>query len=170
MLFIGNSYTFYNKLPRMVGELAKAAGERPLVYEEETPGGWSFKKHWESGKAVEKIREKKWDVVILQNHSLGALQARKDMFFYGRKLKEAIDKQGAKTLLYMTWARQNKPETQKEIASAYVQLGKELGAEVAPVGLAWQKVLQTKDKIALHIQDKSHPTKAGSYLAACVIY
>ena len=88
VLFIGNSYTYGNDLPKMLAELAKAGGQSLLVVEKETPGGWSFKKHWEGGKAVQKIKSKKWDWVILQNHSLGALEARDDMFTFGKKLHE----------------------------------------------------------------------------------
>lgn len=170
ILFIGNSYTQVNDLPKMLVELAKAGGQKPLVTEKETPGGWSFKKHWDGGKALKKIESKKWDYVVLQNHSLGALEAKEDMFIFGKKLHEAIHKQGAKTLLYMTWARQHKPETQKQITDAYQKLAKEMQAEVAPVGLAWQAALTADPKLALHTQDKSHPTKAGTYLAACVFY
>jgi len=39
---------------------------------------------------------------------------------------------------------------------------------VVPVGLAWQSFLSKHDIPALHDRDQSHPTLAGSYLAACV--
>jgi hypothetical protein len=68
----------------------------------------------------------------------------------------------------MTWARQHAPESQKAIADAYNSIGDELGAIVVPVGLAWQHFLSKHDKPVLHDRDQSHPTLAGSYLAACV--
>jgi hypothetical protein len=36
------------------------------------------------------------------------------------------------------------------------------------VGLAWQKFLAAHDQPVLYDRDQSHPTAAGSYLAACV--
>jgi hypothetical protein len=39
-----------------------------------------------------------------------------------------------------------------------------------PVGLAWQRFLSKHDEPVLHDQDQSHPTLAGSYLAACVFF
>jgi hypothetical protein len=39
---------------------------------------------------------------------------------------------------------------------------------VVPVGLAWQSFLSKHDKPVLYDRDRSHPTLAGSYLAACV--
>jgi hypothetical protein len=68
----------------------------------------------------------------------------------------------------MTWARQHAPESQQIITDAYTSIGRELGAMVAPVGLAWQAFLREHDQPALHDRDQSHPTLAGSYLAACV--
>ncbi len=46
----------------------------------------------------------------------------------------------------------------------------ELGASVVPVGTAWQKLGAKHDKPVLHAEDGSHPTVAGSYLAACTFY
>ena len=81
---------------------------------------------------------------------------------------EAIKVAGAKTVLYMTWARQHAPESQQAISYAYTAIGRELGATVAPVGLAWRRFLRKHDQPVLHDRDQNHPTLAGSYLAACV--
>ena len=79
-----------------------------------------------------------------------------------------IKRAGSKTVLYMTWARQHTPEAQQAITDAYNAIGDELGAIVVPVGLAWQNFLAKHDTPLLHDRDQSHPTPAGSYLAACV--
>ena len=75
---------------------------------------------------------------------------------------------GSNTVLYMTWARKHSPEHQKLIAEAYNSIGQKVGATVVPVGLAWENFLAKHDKPVLHDRDQSHPTIAGSYLAACV--
>ena len=170
ILFIGNSYTYQNDLPKLVTNLAKAGNQQPVITDRETPGGCTFKRHWDNGKALKKIQSKNWDIVILQNHSLGALNGKKDMFIYGQKLHDAAKKQGAQVILYMTWARQHKPEMIQPISQAYSQLAEKLNAKVAPVGLVWQAVRKSHPKTILHKSDKSHPTKVGSYLTACVFY
>jgi hypothetical protein len=81
---------------------------------------------------------------------------------------EVIEAAGARTALYVTWARQHEPESQQAIIDAYAFIGRELGATVVPVGLAWQRFLGKHDRPVLHDKDQSHPTLAGSYLAACV--
>jgi hypothetical protein len=70
----------------------------------------------------------------------------------------------------MTWARLNEPENETVIVQAYNKIGRELGATVARVGPAWERVLDEKPSIKLHMEDRSHPTPAGTYLAACVFY
>src|SRR5262249_44802815 len=56
------------------------------------------------------------------------------------------------------------------LAYFHTQLGKELGAVVAPIGPAWQAVREQDPAIRLYQEDRSHPSPAGSYLAACVLY
>ena len=70
-------------------------------------------------------------------------------------------------MLYMTWARLHTPQTQQVITEAYTAIAAELGAAVIPAGLAWQQVLKNDPHPVLHDRDGSHPTPAGSYLAAC---
>lgn len=170
VLFIGNSLTYYNDLPKMVAALAKADKQRPMHHERETPGGCTFEKHWTDGKALAKIQSRKWDYVVLQDNSQGPLTKRASMFNHAKKFDAEIKKQGAKTLLYMTWALQNKPEDQAAISKAYLDLSGELKCPVAPVGNAWETALKGDKKPALHTADKKHPTATGTYLAACVIY
>ena len=112
VLFIGNSYTYVNDLPSLVVGLAEAAGGRKIVTDQYLPGGCTFQQHVKDKKAIEKIREKKWDVVVLQEHSLQPVLNRESMHQYARILHEEIAKQGAKTVFYLTWARQNIPQMQ----------------------------------------------------------
>jgi hypothetical protein len=41
---------------------------------------------------------------------------------------------------------------------------------VAPAGQAWQAVVTANPGIVLWQSDGSHPTPAGTFLAACVLY
>ena len=44
VLWIGNSYTYYNDLPSLVGRLAAADGVE-LQFDSHTEGGWSWERH-----------------------------------------------------------------------------------------------------------------------------
>src|SRR4051812_42883606 len=58
--------------------------------------------------------------------------------------------------------------SQQAITSAYTSLGKEVGAIVVPVGLAWHTFIAKHQWPLLYDRDQSHPSFAGSYFAACV--
>ncbi len=70
----------------------------------------------------------------------------------------------------MTWANKSHPGTQKIIADAYGQIATELGAVLAPVGLAWEKAQALDEELNLHHIDDRHANPSGAYLTACVFY
>lgn len=167
ILFIGNSFTARNDLPGFIEQLAAARGknfEHRLI----SAGGASLRMHWNSGQALKAIKEGHYDYVVLQEQSTLPVKNAKRMHENVRLFDEAVKAAKAKTVLYMTWARQHSPESQKAITDAYTSIGRELGATVVPVGSVWKKFLSKHDEPVLHDKDQSHPTLAGSYLAACV--
>jgi hypothetical protein len=112
VLFVGNSYTSVNDLPSLVVALAEAAGQR-VETDQYLIGGYAFEQHARDEKALDKIRERKWDVVVLQEQSVQPILNQESMHKYARILHEEISKQGAKTLFYLTWARQDIPQMQE---------------------------------------------------------
>jgi hypothetical protein len=167
VLFIGNSFTARNNLPGLIGQLAALRGkhvEHNLI----SAGGASLRTHWNAGKALNQIQDGHYSFVVLQEQSTLPVKNAKRMHENVRLFDEAIKNVGAKTVLYMTWARRHAPETQQAITDACMSIGKELGAIVVPVGVAWERFLNKYKEPVLHDRDQSHPTLAGSYLAACV--
>lgn len=57
-----------------------------------------------------------------------------------------------------------------DIASVYTSIGEELGALVAPVGLAFSRSLSERPDLDLFIGDREHSNSRGEYLAASVLY
>ena len=167
VLFIGNSFTARNNLPGLIAQLAAARGTR-VEHRLISAGGASLRNHWNAGNARKAIDDGRYDYVVLQEQSTLPVKNAKRMHENIRLFDEAITAAGAKTILYMTWARQHAPQSQQAITDAYTSIGRELGATVVPAGLAWQRLLRKHDQPALHDKDGSHPTLAGSYLAACV--
>lgn len=171
VLFIGNSYTYFNNLPDLLSQLAASAGKSSQVESEMiVRGGATLKMHWEDGGALKAIKQGGWDFIVLQEQSLLPLNDPATMHNYARLFDAEIKKAGAKTVFFLTWARQNRPETQTALTDAYTKIAKELNALIVPVGLAWQSVFKENPKMVLHLPDQSHPNSTGSYLAACVFY
>lgn len=171
VLFVGNSYTYVNDLPWLVGQLASSAGgARRLETGMVAEGGATLRSHWEGGRALEAIRAGRWDYVVLQEQSSLPLNQPDVMRKYARLFDAEIRRAGARTVFYLTWSRQSRPETQAALTEAYAGVARELGAELAPVGTAWHSALRENPRLALYSEDGSHPGPAGSYLAACVFY
>ena len=170
VLWIGNSLVYYNDLPKMVAELAKAGGQRSLANEQETPGGCTLEKHWTDGKALKKLAAHKWDFVVLQEQSQKPLTNPKPMFEYAKKFDAEVRKQGGKTLLYLPFPLAKAPENQAKLTKLHEDLAAELKARVVPVGPAWAKAQAEPTPPNLFNNDGVHPNRAGTYLAACAFY
>jgi hypothetical protein len=165
ILFVGNSFTSRNNLPGLIAGLAKARGvevEHRLI----SAGGASLRQHLNAGRALTAIADGGFDTVVLQEQSTLPAKNAARMHDSVRDFHAAIEKAGARTALYMTWARLH--GAQQPITTAYAGIAAEVGATLVPVGMVWERYLRSNDESLLHDKDGSHPALAGSYLAACV--
>jgi hypothetical protein len=128
VLFIGNSLTYFNNLPKMLEVIAASQKAGPHIATEAVlKGGERLQGHWEAGNAVAAIRKGGWDYVVLQESStLGhrVTQGTPTNFddasaylAHARRFDEEIRKVGAQTVLYATWASQTQPELQRNLMS-----------------------------------------------------
>jgi hypothetical protein len=171
VLFIGNSHTYLNYMPRMLLALVSAEDRGfELDVDQCTGEGVGLEWHWNNPPSRNKIRDKHWNYVVLQDRSGGPLEEPQSFEHHGKLLDEEIRKQGAKTIFYMTWANRKRPETQSDLAAAYGKLTQELGAILAPVGLVWEAVHRLDPDLDLYLQDGRHANPIGSYLTAGVFY
>ena len=179
LLFIGNSYTYVNNLPEVFAKLAEA-GHHEVETVMVAPGGWRLQDHWDKGEASKVLHGGRWDYVVLQEQSLlgtsllldGKPRVKNDEVFrpWADRWAAEISKAGARPVFYLTWARKATPEDQSVLTDAYMRAAKANEALVAPVGVAWAAVRQQHPSIDLFYTDGSHPSAAGTYLAACTFY
>jgi len=171
VLFIGNSYTSTHDLPEMVAGMAKAAGlPVQLRVEADVTDAATLEDHWGAPSVRDRIRERRWDFVVLQEQSLRPLKKPDRMEKYAKLLAAEIRKRGAKPVFFLTWAREERPHAQEELNRAYFRIADKLKATVVPVGPAWARVRKERSMLKLFAYDGSHPTPAGTYLAACVFF
>jgi hypothetical protein len=184
VLLVGNSYTKFNVMPRLLQRLSTAVpGARALQVDVQVHGGYSLRSHWRAGLAVARIREGHYDFVVLQGHSLSAVDHPDELDEYAQRFKQLGDETGARTVLYETWPRKDGSRVYRtharvhsfaEMAEAvdgvYSGLASRLGIGLAPVGRAFVHVVGSEPQLELYRADASHPTPAGSFLVACVLY
>lgn len=181
VLFIGNSYTYYNAMPGMFADLMRAGGHGVAVGMVAV-GGATLARHLAERRALDAVDRGGWDYVVLQEQSvLPSLAGQREAEMYPavRQFDEHIRRAGAHTVLFLTWGRRDGlPERgfptmaamQAQLDAGYGQIAREIGATIAPVGTAWQKALARDPALKLWAHDGSHPSAEGSYLAACVFY
>ncbi len=194
ILFIGNSYTGVNNLPKIYQQIVTSTGAPAPDVSAATPGGKTLEQHLSEAKTLKLIDEGNWDVVVVQGQSQEAAmaqvsQAMQTSFLKGAKgLCERIKTKSpkAKIVFYQTWARhadywtkpradlnvgKNPQEMQARNRQSYQQAAAQSkGTVVAPVGDAWALNYADPKGPRLHSQDQSHPAFSGSYLAGLVLY
>lgn len=187
--FIGNSYTYFNSMPAIVNSLANANGDT-LIHASSTPGGAQLVQHVTNNNTLNGIRQGNWDFVIIQEQSqkpsFSPTQVANDVLPYATQLNDSIlaNNPCAETVFFMTWGRKNGDQNncqfyppvctyegmQDRLRSSYLLMANQNQGICSPVGAAWKLVRDSFPMIELYTPDESHPSYAGSYLAACTFY
>lgn len=115
---------------------------------------------------------KVFDVVVMQDNSQGPIHPELKKFFkkYAKIHSDAVRATGAEPIFLMTWAYKDRPEMTRELADATTAVANENHAMVIPVGLAFARSLRERPDLTMTVEDNRHPTAAGTYLEAAVIY
>lgn len=180
VLFLGNSYTYVNDLPTTFARLAQSGG-RSVEVGMVANGGETLSQHASSSDDTAKISSESWSYVVLQEQSDTPAYSSSESTMYppAKSLSDEATGIGAVPLLFMTWAHKDgEPDAgqssyegaQDATDRTYLALSSDLGVPVAPVGYTWLHVYLDHPDIDLWQSDNSHPTAAGTYLAACVFY
>ena len=190
ILFIGNSYTYFSDLPALFASLCAANGQEVRV-DSVTCGGRRLHENLNvfctdfnpddeySKKISELVEETEYDVLFLQEQSCLPI-VEPQMFLAGVVGLSTVI--GAwRTILYATWGRADGSDTlahygwtregmTEGLYDAYCQAAEIAHAEVSPVGLCFAKIVESHPEIDLYDPDKSHPSYAGTCVAALSHY
>lgn len=185
VLFVGNSYTYRNNMPRMFERIAQSKGEQ-LEVTKITRGKYTFYLHSKRKKLFRALHNRQWDVIVLQGSSRDMLR---DSVRFSKRTYPALDsmlemiqkyQKKAKVYFYMTWPyRKGDPKTVRfsdpdsmlnAVAAGYHNLRKRYKIPVIPVGKVWRSYVIANPESKLYLRDNSHPTYQGSYLVACTMY
>ncbi|NDC40884.1 MAG: hypothetical protein EBZ77_04930, partial [Chitinophagia bacterium] len=189
VLYIGNSYIFTNNVPLLVDSLCQAHGDT-IIYDQNLIGGYTLNQHSTNATTIAKIFSQHWDIVIVQEQSqmpsFPPSQVATDVYPYATRLDSMVraNDSCSQTMFLMTWGRANGDASncpsypplctyngmQLRLRESYMQMGQTNRALVAPVGMAFKVFKDSVYSPLLFSPDSSHPSLAGSYLEACVLY
>ena len=185
VLFVGNSYLYYNDslhnhVERMAQERYSNTQSRDFQYKSATIGGARLKHHnldWLLTPGQIGV-DLPFQVVIMQGGSFEPLTERTRAVFidttvaYAQKVRQI----GATPMLYMTHAYVAPHHRVDEamirvVSKTYIDAGQAAQAEVIPVGLAYERSYKERPSFSLHADfDGTHPNLRGTYLGACVVF
>ena len=183
ILFIGNSYTFFNDMPKLLEALAEENGKDGYI-DSVTKGGRrlyeNLKEGDENGERIKAlVRENDFDALILQEQSFLAIV---DYERFVGGIRDLVSLVKAKrNILYATWGRKTGSEKLNELGltseemtnkltEAYILAAKTVNAEISHVGKTFLKISKELPDLEIYNPDLSHPSYLGSAVAAICHY
>lgn len=179
-------------MPQIVKAIADSA-DIPVITGMHAPGGISVgdtaqgsMAHMNNPALFSLIRSKKWDYAVIQDNQ--GRFVRDSASFPGASkvvqghlnIMDSVKKNNhcAKIILFGGWAwKTGMPpfgntgiECIKRILVNYCVLNDTMKETVAPIGIAWIKAVNYLPAVNLWDPDDAHPSYAGSYLTASVIF
>jgi hypothetical protein len=168
VLFVGNSLTSTNDLPRIVGDLARSAGT-PIEYDVRAPGGVALEDHWNQTDIRDVIANSRWDFVVMQQGPSALPESAENLRVWAGTFADAVRAQGGRPALYTVWPEGYRKDALDAVISSYRRAAADSRSLLLPVGLAWKYVWKTNPKFPLYGPDGFHPSKSATYLASVVI-
>ena len=159
VLWVGNSFTYYNDLPATVREIAASQGVK-LSCARILKGGERFSGHLKNRALLDTLARGGWDYVILQEQSSSPAmptgEVAREVYPFARTLDSLVHAGSprAQVIFYMTWGHRNgcrRPVAgyppinsyelmQARLVTSYLEMTYDNDAWCAPVGLAWRQV------------------------------
>lgn len=187
VLFLGNSYTYGNNLPTLLQQMATSTND-VLVQDSNAIGGFRFMDHVTNQTSLTKLNANHWDYVVLQEQiqmpafPLGYVN--QNVFPYATQLV-ALAKQNyacAVPMFFTTWGRKNgDPQIclngqctytvmDDLLQQRYRTMAETNKGVISPVAQVWRYLRANHPNIELYTTDESHPSLAGSMVAAYTFY
>lgn len=193
ILFVGNSYTYFNNLPMMVTQVANSAKAEPFHFVADMYVGKAEAKLRDLAQddaLLQKIAQGAYHIVVIQEQGLVPLydDERRESQKAMETLAEHVYKSKASLVIFGTWARKQGDRVYKEkvysnfspprspeemtlrLNEYYKKMAVELEAVYVPVGMYWYGAQRRFPEIELFAANGTQPSKAGSYLAALGFY
>ena len=195
VLFIGNSYTYYNWSPYMLKEIAWKEG-LDVEVALSAHSGFTIEKHSTHSVTKSFVEAGGYDYAIVQEYNdriavIGAdmkkgslstdaskfVSDMKNMISEIKKASPSVTalvemswgtKTGTGSLIKTNWT--DYPTMQGYVTEGTKHVAAESGVGYTLLGEAWEKVRSERPELEMYHTDQHHPSYAGSYLKACVNY
>lgn len=168
VLFVGNSLTYTNDMPRMVAHLALAA-ERSFAYGVAAQPNFSLEDHWATGIGGV-IQSQRPDVVVMQQGPSSLPGNPQHLVHWAGQLAPVIRAAGGEPALLMVWPDVSRLEAFDAVHTAYRDAAESVDGLWMPAGEAWRSAWAIDPDLRTYGGDGFHPAPAGSMAAALTVF
>lgn len=170
VLFIGNSLTYSNDLPRTIAQLALSAGLPQCYCYQIAHANFALEDHYDWREAVNALEDESWDFVVMQQGPSALPSSRANLIQWAEVFGVLIDENGAQAVMYGVWPEHDREFDFPNVAESYRLAAQNIGGLFAPAGEAWQFAWAADSTLPLYAADDFHPSTMGTYLAALTIF
>lgn len=168
VLFVGNSLTYTNEMPRMVQHLA-AATNRSLAIGMAASPNYSLEDHWASGIAGV-IQKQRADIVVMQQGPSSLPSHQVHLALWAGQLAPVIRAAGGEPALLMVWPDIGRVSAFDDVHAAYRNAAAAVDGLFLPAGEAWRAAWARDPGISTYGGDGFHPSAIGSMAAALTVF
>lgn len=169
VLFVGNSLTYSNDLPKLVYELVKSRNQEIYTKMIAKPN-YALIDHLDSDSQVEEeISSGKYDYVVVQQGPSSLPESRKLLFEGGRRFSALCRASDTELAFFMVWPSRGYYHTFDGVIKNHTDVAAEFNAILCPVGSVWKNYFDTTGDYSYYGPDEFHPSLAGSKVAARTI-
>lgn len=181
VLLIGNSYLYFHNTPKLLEKIATSRDGPIVLTRLVAHGGWSLADHWGDSATRSALRERSWDWVVLNEQSTfgetylvdgkNRVHTWSAFAAAAARFSSEAKQTGARLAIVSHWSKEKAPTRDDEaLRFAFDSVARSLRAVLIPAGAAWHSPEVANRRISLYAADGSHPSAAGSFLLASLLY
>lgn len=169
VLFIGNSHTYENDLPKMLTALARLAGDTALRATAVALPNYSLEDHYYVGTAGKALQRSSWEFVVMQQGTSAAPSSQFHLKTWASQFDPLIRAAGAEPVMYQIWPHALERFNAPAALESYHDAAVEIAGILAPAGDGFTAGLEEDTEIGVYAADGLHASYRGTYIAAAVI-
>ncbi len=169
VLFVGNSHTYINDVPRMVRRVAEQAGNFDIRADMVAFPDYSLQDHWYQGAARTALERYRWDFVVMQQGPSAQGDNPLHLRHWTEQFDPLVRASGAEPVLYQIWPSLGRRADVAGALEAYTGAAAAVEGILAPVGDAFTVTLAGDPAAGVYAADGMHASRLGSYVAALTI-
>jgi hypothetical protein len=167
VLFVGNSYTYSYDLPRVVARVAAARGIEMTTGMLAEPN-YAIEDHL-ARSDYEAQLQRGWDWVVLQQGPSSLPENQQNLRVHAGRAADLARARGARVALFAAWPALDNAHTWAAAELSYRNAALANRLCVLPVSTAWRYARERAPQVQLYSDDRLHPERDGTLLAALVM-